>query len=195
MAEPDTSGITPINLGFLSRIVSVHFGSGSWLLLSGAQGFGGLQPNYGLTVNFPDQAGGTPGFTLIRQSGTTPFSATPLPHIITAADLTHTLTTEAGAEMAGFGAGYGIQFPPPVSACDILLKFSSLPKSPFHLHFFNVNPLTGETNVRVSTYKSLKAGMPMGGPGAVSSIAIFPFKQFDATFLVDPSNLLVTGPF
>lgn len=104
----------PYVLDFLQQVINVQFG-GQWMC------FGIIwndDKGQNITLEFPGESGGTPGFALIDGgflfSGSVPAPPNinfPLPPSLAgypkvkATDLTKKLTTEAGASFNGFGAG------------------------------------------------------------------------------------------
>src|SRR5258708_1137300 len=94
-------------LDFFQQITDVHFG-GQWFAVEGfvlAEG----SPINSIAVDFPEQAGGRPGFPLVTASVAAwpPATAAPISHTITKADLNHKIIAGAGLGVTGFGLGSG----------------------------------------------------------------------------------------
>jgi hypothetical protein len=178
----------PYGLDFFHKITDVHFGN-NWLNVSTSVPFAAGVTNT-VKVDFPNQAGGTPGFNLIPAPGSFPSD----PHTVTASDLSHRLITGAGAPVTGFGTKSG------PNNSQVYLKLDKFfPTSVFGVRVSITRSGTVHSNtlIKIGTIKSsgMKAGLVTPIPLFSSQQALSLSGNGTFNFSVNPSTLQVTGPF
>lgn len=194
---------------YLQKLISAKFGS-NWIVIISELT---LPPSSGdslmtVTVTFPDQAGGTPGYTMVTAN--VPLASMhSAPYRVTANDLQATMRTDAGAGLTGFGVKGFTSFGPGHSVCALYIKLNqAMPKSPFRVR---VNVLmapvthgTGDIQTfSVATVRNIKPGLLSTAPLNDAIMTEVDFKSgatetgtVDGTFIfrVHPSSLQVDDP-
>jgi len=180
---------------FLQKITNINFGS-QWIgVLVEAFRLQGV--TISVQVDFPDQAGGTPGIPLLTNDRANPsfFSG---PHKVTAADMSRQFKTNAGAAVTGFGVR---DLVPNELTSEVLLKLDKFfPKSPFTVRVtLTVNGIGSTNTISVYTIArgTIKPGLVFNSALTIPSFSI-QRKGFPVTrvydFKIDPHTLLVAPP-
>lgn len=196
----------PYELDFFQRITDVHFDS-TWFYVEWPGPGVGIA-HYSVALDFPNQAGGTPGFIPIISTSplkVPSFFRRIVPafsrYTIRSSDVSKKIKTNAGANMTGFGLW-------PMTSQDGAMMFfkldKSFPSSPFLVRNTFTGSVTGtevnNTPVNVAIIKKnwMKAGQSFVNDQSdipVESIAHGTSRPpFVMDFRINPGKLTVTGP-
>jgi hypothetical protein len=190
----------PYNLDPFTTITNISFGS-DWFVASAA--FGGTDADLNTIscqLNFPGEAGGTPGFSIIPP-GLEPTKQ--FPYTLKAVDLITPITTDAGLGLIGFS------MPTPGDGGSFYLSLQQLPKVAFDVSFLIAGGgPTATMLLQVATYRSSvfkKGTVLVGIPSPPTSAGHSSFQQGAGggntggpiagtwVFTIDPSTLQVTA--
>lgn len=189
----------PYQLDPFTVVTKINFG-GQWFGVFNGPVFGGV--NAAFEIDFPQQAGGTPGFIPLQQTIPTikfdphlyPIVGS-TPYVVKASDLTKSLITNAGGKVTGWGIA-----PTDDGAGTALMFFkldSHFPGVPFRVRLRNTG--AGVFNGLVFTLQRnwLKAGRPVIGTENLQFAGTLTQNINPGSFLdyiVDPQALTVSAP-
>lgn len=179
----------PYHLDFLQQITDVHFTAPTWIMISMFANNGNspsLATTRNLTVDFPQIAGGTPGFNLVL--GSTPIS-TVRNKVVTAKDLSNALTTAAGQHLTGFTMGCVSPAGAPFAVLGAVFLSCSGPfRNAFELRVDGLT--TGVTNNIASHVSLWKSAIKVGAKLSFDSV----FGSFPPADAQDNKNASGSPP-
>lgn len=192
----------PYGLDFFHKITDVHFG-GQWFFVGYGAPFGTSASHNAMEIDFPDQAGGTPGFIPTIDTGPpavvfAPYVASfpPGGYVVKASDLVQQLQTNAGAKVTAFAFRTDGAFP-----LVMLFKLDhKFPSTPFRTRFrINGSPISVSVSVGTVKRNWMKAGNVIKTFSPFASGTIPTESRVDTVvstphdFLINPTTLKVTG--
>jgi hypothetical protein len=192
----------PYGLDLFHKITDIHFGGGQWFGVCGPRApLVGSSDTLSFTIDFPDQAAGTPGF--IPVTSETSHGVTFAPYVVRVSggytvkksDLTHTVRTNAGSLITTFALG-GVDSS---NAVLMLFRMDKFPKSPFRVRLRTPGLTAGKLqNIAVFTVtkNTMKAGLHFVNSFDIPQASqiyedVLSAGPFD--FTISPTTLAVTG--